>query len=115
MTANEIASPATVLIVLGAATAVVSLPLLFGWIGPNRFYGIRVREAFSSEESWFRINVYGAKCFLVFAAAILLLGVALKLFPQAPFWLPIACLVFGLVLLLVTVAVITRYARSLKL
>ena len=113
MSANELASPAIVLIVLGAATGLASLPLLFGRIRPNHFYGVRIREAFSSEQNWYRINVYGARCFLRFAVTVLAMGIALRLYSQAPFWLPIACLVLTLVLLLFTVWRIKRYARSL--
>ena len=113
MSANELASPATALIVLGVATGLASLPLLFGRIRPNHFYGIRIREAFSSEQNWYRINVFGARCFLRFALTILTLGIALRFYSQTPFWLPIACLVLTLFLLLFTVWRIKRYARSL--
>jgi SdpI/YfhL protein family len=113
MFATEIASPATVLILLGAVTGLASLPLLLGRVGPNRFYGVRIRKAFSSDENWYRINAFGARCFLRFATAALGLGIVLKVYPRAPFWLPIACLVFTLFLLLLTVRAIDRYARSI--
>jgi len=38
----------------------VSLPLVFGLIPRNGFYGIRVREAFASDASWYAINRLGS-------------------------------------------------------
>ena len=39
---------------------VVSIPLVFGLIPRNGFYGIRVREAFASDASWYAINRLGS-------------------------------------------------------
>jgi SdpI/YfhL protein family len=108
-----IVSPATVLVVLGLATAVIALPLLVGVVRPNRFYGIRVRQAFLSEKNWYSINEYGAKRMLLFSVAVASTGFLLRGLPQAPFWLPILGLVFALVLLLATVRSIMRHAESL--
>jgi hypothetical protein len=38
----------------------VSIPLMLGWIPRNGFYGIRVREAFASDASWYAINRLGS-------------------------------------------------------
>jgi hypothetical protein len=38
----------------------VSLPTAFGLIPRNGFYGIRVREAFASDASWYAINRLGS-------------------------------------------------------
>jgi cadmium resistance protein CadD (predicted permease) len=38
----------------------VSIPLVLGWIPRNGFYGIRVREAFASDASWYAINRLGS-------------------------------------------------------
>jgi hypothetical protein len=52
----------------------VSLPLVFGLIPRNGFYGIRVREAFASDANWYAINRLGSlalagACLLWIAAA----------------------------------------------
>lgn len=107
-----IASPASVLILLGTAAALAALPLLLRLVRPNRYYGIRVKAAFSSEQAWYDINAFGAKRLLVFAATVAVLGFALNAYPQAPFWLPIACLVSALFVLLATVRSIKQYADS---
>jgi len=38
----------------------VSVPLVLGLIPRNGFYGIRVREAFASDASWYAINRTGS-------------------------------------------------------
>lgn len=109
-----IVAPDTVLVLLGVVTALLSLPLLFGWVRPNRFYGIRICAAFASERNWYAINAFGAKRLLLFATVVTTIGLLLKAVPQAPFWLPIAGLLLALALLLLTVRSIERYATSLK-
>jgi hypothetical protein len=113
MSALPIVPPATVLILLGIATALAVLPLLAGLVKPNRFYGIRVAAAFVSEQNWYAINSFGAKRFLYFAAIIGSTGLVLDRYPQAPFWVPILCLLAVLPLILLTVHSIDRYAKSL--
>lgn len=108
-----IASPSTVLVGLGALTGLLALPLLLGWVPPNGVYGIRVPEAYASESNWYAINAYGARRFLVFSALVGGMGLILKAFPNAPFWLPIAGLFATLGLLLMTVQAIRRHAASL--
>ncbi len=107
-----IVSPDLVLIGLGLLVGILSIPLLLGWVPRNRFYGIRVPAAFASDENWYAINAFGARRLLLFAAAVSLLGVLCRSLPDPPFWLPIACLVAVLPLLLLTVRSITRFAAT---
>ena len=59
------------LVSIGAMSVVVSVPLILRWIPMNRWYGIRTRKAFASEENWYAINAYGGKLFFVFGAFLL--------------------------------------------
>jgi len=59
---------------IGVASIAVSVPLVLRWIPMNRWYGIRTRKAFVSEENWYEINAYGGKAFFVFG--LLLVAVA---------------------------------------
>lgn len=115
MPAQSIASPATVLILLGAVTVLFSVPLLLRRVRPNCFYGIRIAAAFRSERHWYAINAFGARRFILFGVTVAAMGVIVKALPAAPFWLPIAGLVTALVLLLLTVRSIRRYAATLHL
>lgn len=113
MSAQPIASPATVLIILGAVTAVFSVPLLLRRVRPNCYYGIRIAAAFRSERDWYAINAFGARRFILFGVTVAAMGLILNTLPAAPFWLPIAGLLLALLLLLLTVRSIRRYAATL--
>jgi uncharacterized membrane protein len=103
----------TVLIGLGALTGIISVPLLFDLVPPNRFYGIRLRASFASEQSWYAINRFGGKRFLLFSAEVMLLGFVCRAFPDAPFWLPISFLFLTLLFLGLAVGSIQRYAKTI--
>ncbi len=60
---------------------VAAVPLLLGWVRRNSWYGIRIPAAFESEASWLRVNRYGARCLLAWAAALALLGAVCLLLP----------------------------------
>ncbi len=39
---------------------ITALPLAFGKVKPNRFYGVRIKLTFSNKQQWYRINkIYG--------------------------------------------------------
>ena len=59
---------------IGAMSVVVSVPLILRWVPMNRWYGIRTRKAFASEENWYAINAYGGKLFFMFGALLLALA-----------------------------------------
>ncbi len=103
----------TVLIGLGLMTGAVSLPLLFGKVPPNRFYGVRLRASFASEQNWYSINRFGAKRLLLFSAEVIALGLLCQSLSRPPFWLPISFLFVTLLLLWIAIVPIQRYARTL--
>lgn len=47
------------LLIIGA-----SMPLIQRRVKMNHWYGVRIREAFVSEERWYAINEYGGRLFL---------------------------------------------------
>ena len=54
----------------------LSLPLIYGKIPPNDWYGFRTPKTLSSDEMWYRTNKIGGKYFIV-AAVFQLLAVAI--------------------------------------
>ena len=38
---------------------VLGLPLAFGWISPNHFYGVRTRETLENPDLWYSANFVG--------------------------------------------------------
>jgi hypothetical protein len=66
---------ATKLVILGAVTLLLTLPLMFRMIPMNRFYGFRTAAAFKSESNWYEINARGGKVLALGSAVILAVGI----------------------------------------
>lgn len=47
-----------------------SIPLVAGRVKRNPWYGVRIPEAFESEERWRQINAYGGRLLLAWSMAI---------------------------------------------
>ncbi|HEX6563658.1 MAG TPA: SdpI family protein [Chthoniobacterales bacterium] len=63
--------------ITGIVFILVSIPLLFNRIGPNWFYGVRIRKAYESTEMWYKVNRLGAKFFLGYGIVLLAIGAIL--------------------------------------
>jgi uncharacterized membrane protein len=61
-------------LIAGLLIVAFSLPLIRRKIGRNRFYGIRVPEAFASDERWRDINAYGGRLFLRWGIVVIIIG-----------------------------------------
>lgn len=91
----------------------VSLPLVKRKIKRNRWYGIRIQEAFKSEERWLAINQYGGRLILrmgIVVAAMAGVGLAL----QKKYWLGYAFASAFVILigLFVIAGRVSRYAAK---
>ena len=76
----------------GAALLIigVSLPLVKRKIKRNRWYGVRIPEAFKSEERWLEINEYGGRLLLRWGIEIAVMaGIGLPL--PKKYWLFYVC------------------------
>ncbi len=58
---------------VAAIIAATALPLLFGWVPPNPYYGFRTPRSMSSPEAWYRANEIMA-CYLLASQALGLLA-----------------------------------------
>ena len=67
---------ATALFIIGLA-----VPLLKGNVKPNRLYGARFQESFTSEEAWYEINCYAARQLIGWSIPMLLIGIAVLFMP----------------------------------
>ncbi len=57
---NSISSSFLLLSLGSLIFLITALPLAFGKIKPNRFYGVRIKFTFSNKQQWYRINkIYG--------------------------------------------------------
>ena len=59
---------------IGIASIAVSIPMILRRVPMNRWYGVRTRKAYASEEAWYEINAFGGKAFFLFG--LLLAAVA---------------------------------------
>ena len=60
---------------VGALTIVASIPLILRKVKMNPYYGVRIPEAFTSEERWYEINRHGGR--LLLAWGILIVATAI--------------------------------------
>jgi SdpI/YfhL protein family len=64
-------------VAVGLLLSGLSLPLIFGKVGPNAWYGFRVPATLDDPDTWYRVNAFAAKGLLwvglgTCAAAVLL-------------------------------------------
>jgi len=102
-----------VLMGLGLLVALISVPLLFRKVPPNRWYGVRVPEAFVSDENWYAINEFGSRRLLGLALALAVLGLVALSLPRMAWWVDPAFLLAPLLFLPVFLRPILAYADSL--
>jgi hypothetical protein len=65
------------LLVTGLLCFALLLPLRYGEVEPNHWYGIRLAASFRSPEHWRRINRYGAKLLLFWTGGLVVLALVL--------------------------------------
>ena len=71
------------LLVASAILVGISLPLIFGWIGPNRWYGFRTRRTLADPRVWHAANAESGKRL---AAAGLTIAIGAVAFYFIPKW-----------------------------
>lgn len=59
---------------IGVLLVLLCKPLAMRKVKPNRWYGIRFRESFQSEENWYRINEFGARRMIPWGLFLALIG-----------------------------------------
>lgn len=103
--------------VTGIAIVLLSKPLVAHKIGPNRWYGFRFRESFSSEENWYRINEYGARRMIPWALFLAIIGlVPIGFAMLSPYSeLLCGCLTWLQAMLLIPIFQAWLFAKSLSI
>jgi hypothetical protein len=89
----------------GALLVGLSIPLIRGWVPPNRLYGVRVGRARDDPETWYRVNAVAGRLGLRLGTVTLAVSVALYVVPEltvaAYTWAVDAVVAAGVVLLVV--------------
>jgi hypothetical protein len=102
-------------VIVGLLVIAVSVPLVRKKVKMNPWYGIKIPEAFKSEERWYEINQYGGRLMLWWGLSIVLVaGFGLVL--QERYWITYNFSALGIIVagLGVVVALILRYAARTK-
>jgi|KBSMisStandDraft_5_1062788.scaffolds.fasta_scaffold93441_3 uncharacterized membrane protein len=104
---------ACAMLCVGIVTVGVCLPLIYQKIPMNRFYGIRIPQAFASAERWYAINAYGGRLFARWSCPMIVAGLAglllpLRFFPA--YAITAVCVI--LVSVLAPLVQIIRWARA---
>jgi len=64
---------------IGPLLIVVSIPLIFRWIPPNRFYGFRIPATCASASVWYEANALAGQHMLLLGALMVALEFVLPL------------------------------------
>lgn len=105
-----------VFVACGLLVAGLAVPLIRGAVPPNRWYGVRIAKAFSSEENWYRLNRYGGTLLLQYGITIALVGATVLGFGIDDSTSPAVSLLlsFSPAILVIPMTVrLFRYARTL--
>src|SRR5438067_327395 len=65
----------------GLLLVALSLPLIWGKIGPNPWYGFRVRRTLQDPAVWYPANAFAGKCLLCVGLAIAVAAALLSFVP----------------------------------
>ena len=66
----------------GLLLAALSIPLMMGKIGPNPWYGFRVKRTLSDPVVWYAVNAYSAKRLLAVGIINVVSAVVLYFVPE---------------------------------
>lgn len=91
----------------------ISIPLVKGEISMNKFYGIRFKKSYDSDENWYKINKYGGQQLIKWCIPLALFGVISFFLPLGNS--PVLYLISLCAPLIIIVPVITSYLYARKL
>lgn len=102
---------AILLMACGGLVAGLSLPLILGWVPPNRWYGVRLEASFQSTALWYRINRRGGGYLLSWSLVVVLTGCGLLMVPRLVADWVIVLAGFSPLVMLIAAWQTWRYAR----
>ena len=104
---------ATAHILTGLIVVALCIPLARRRVGRNPLYGVRIAKSFESEANWYEINAYGGRVMAVAGAAIVLVGIAVLLWPPSSTIAIVLVSLAPVPIVLLGVAPIIRFAGRL--
>lgn len=102
-----------IFIIIGALEIIMGLPLMFGKIKPNWFYGFRLPKTMSNKEVWYKTNRYVGRDFIV-AGMIVIIGALVVLMFQFDFDILEITMLLNFLLVVPLFAIIARGVIYIK-
>ena len=69
---------------LGPVLILMSIPLIFRWVPPNRFFGFRIPATLKNESVWYDVNAGSGRLFLVLGVLMVALEFVLPAAARIP-------------------------------
>ena len=93
---------------------VLNVPLLYGKIKRNYWYGFRIPKSFESEENWLAINVYSARRFIQWSLGFFVMSAIVLVIPIATIpWIHIVVSILIILFVSLPIIDVILYARKL--
>jgi SdpI/YfhL protein family len=94
----------------GAILIALSIPLILRKVGPNPFYGFRIRQTLEDRQVWFDVNAYSAKGLFVVGAIQVVTALALAGIPGVDIaTYAVSCLAVFAIAITVCIVLSVRY------
>jgi hypothetical protein len=100
---------------VGGVLCLISLPLILGMVGPNPFYGLRVKRTLDDPDVWYPANRMAAWWMLAAGVVVMLVSAGVFLLLPRLGLVPYALTCLGTVVVSLTLGLIRsiRYLRRL--
>jgi uncharacterized membrane protein len=101
-------------IAIGAFVSLIAIPLILRMVPMNRYYGVRIPKAFTSDANWYELNAYGGWLLLIYGVCLFAFGVfAGRLAPDSRSIASLPFVLVPLLLILPVLGLIVARARRL--
>jgi membrane-associated PAP2 superfamily phosphatase len=91
----------------------LALPLILRKVARNRWYGVRIPQAFAAEANWYAINAVGGRWMAVAGGVLALVGGGVLRFPPTTLGGLLVASLAPVPLVLFTLIPVLRFARRL--
>ncbi|MEO7794534.1 MAG: SdpI family protein [Thermoanaerobaculia bacterium] len=97
----------------GLLLVLVSIPLIRRKVAPNKWYGVRIPKAYTSDSNWYAINALGGRWMAAAGILLALTGAVVLLWPPATLTGVLIASLAPVPLVLLTLVPVLRFARRL--
>ncbi|MCX6929683.1 MAG: SdpI family protein [Verrucomicrobia bacterium] len=72
----------TSILIAGLLLLLLNLPLAFGWVPRNKYYGFRTAVSMKSDEHWYAVNACGGRRLAWWSMPVIAIGIAGWFIPE---------------------------------